>query len=174
MIFNPLDHNTPEEDLQTLKRLAVSVEAVSAVEVGAWAGQSTLALLEVCYRVFSVDTWCGSGDRLADVAAEVGPDNAFTVWCRNIGGNLFSRAIPCRGTSLLFASVWPYPVDLVFLDADHRYEAVKADIAAWWPHVRTGGLLIGHDYHLGGVRQAVDEFGYDGIEGSVWWKAKKE
>jgi hypothetical protein len=56
-------------------------------------------------------------------------------------------------------------LDFVYLDADHTYEAVKADIAAWWPKVRVGGTLGGHDYigieRFGvtfGVIRAVDEF----------------
>ena len=35
--------------------------------------------------------------------------------------------------------------DYVYLDADHTYKAVKQDIAAWYPKVRSGGLLAGHD-----------------------------
>ena len=57
--------------------------------------------------------------------------------------------------------------DFVYLDADHGYEAIKADIAAWAPKVRSGGVLAGHDYLRAvvglyktrvGVIQAVDEF----------------
>lgn len=50
--------------------------------------------------------------------------------------------------------------DLVFIDADHREEAARADIAAWWPHVRPGGWMGGHDIDRfdGGVRRAVDAF----------------
>jgi cephalosporin hydroxylase len=52
--------------------------------------------------------------------------------------------------------------DLVFIDADHSYETVLADIAAWLPKVKAGGVLCGHDYNRpghghAGVRQAVDE-----------------
>lgn len=51
--------------------------------------------------------------------------------------------------------------DFVFIDADHSYEAVRDDLNAWWPHVRSGGLFCGHDYHkddIPGVTQAVDEW----------------
>lgn len=48
--------------------------------------------------------------------------------------------------------------DFVYIDADHRYEAVKADIIAWLPKVRAGGFLCGHDYgEKDGVTKAVDE-----------------
>jgi hypothetical protein len=53
-------------------------------------------------------------------------------------------------------------LDFVFIDADHSYEGCKADIQAWRPKVRPGGLLCGHDYRHptlhAGVTQAVDEY----------------
>ena len=36
--------------------------------------------------------------------------------------------------------------DLVYIDGDHSYDAVIADIKAWMPKVRNGGILCGHDY----------------------------
>lgn len=52
-------------------------------------------------------------------------------------------------------------LDFVFIDALHDYDAVKADICAWLPKVKTGGFITGHDYDklkFPGVIQAVDEF----------------
>eukprot|EP00971_Amphidinium_carterae_P228524 4532571-Amphidinium_carterae.1 len=37
-------------------------------------------------------------------------------------------------------------LDLVFIDGDHSYEAVKRDIALWTPKVACRGILSGHDY----------------------------
>lgn len=54
-------------------------------------------------------------------------------------------------------------VDFVFLDADHSYEGVQADLKAWTPKVKPGGLMSGHDYNNMAyqktrVKDAVDEF----------------
>lgn len=50
-------------------------------------------------------------------------------------------------------------IDFIFIDADHSYEAVKADIIAWMPKIKIGGLITGHDYDYQktGVKKAVDE-----------------
>ena len=55
--------------------------------------------------------------------------------------------------------------DLVYIDADHTYESVKDDIAAWFPKVKPGGWITGHDYvdgyendpNIYGVIPAVNE-----------------
>jgi DNA-binding Lrp family transcriptional regulator len=55
-------------------------------------------------------------------------------------------------------------LDFVFLDADHSYAGIAADIQLWAPKVRSGGLLCGHDYGMEvfypqwGVTRAVDEY----------------
>lgn len=49
--------------------------------------------------------------------------------------------------------------DFVFVDAEHTYDGVRDDIRAWWPKVKPGGALCGHDYRnkFPGVKAAVDE-----------------
>ena len=52
-------------------------------------------------------------------------------------------------------------IDVVYIDGDHSYDGVKADIENWYPKVIYGGLFGGHDYKkigVRGVRDAVNEF----------------
>ena len=37
-------------------------------------------------------------------------------------------------------------LDFVYIDANHAYLACKADLVAWWPKLRIGGLFSGHDF----------------------------
>ncbi len=69
------------------------------------------------------------------------------------------------------ASVPDGTLDMVFLDADHSYEGVRDDIAAWLPKVRKGGWIGGHDYgndepayDFSGVKRAVDVAFWEGVE----------
>jgi cephalosporin hydroxylase len=61
-------------------------------------------------------------------------------------------------------------VSMVFLDTDHSYEHLRAEIVAWLPKVKIGGIIAGDDIGLPheldpiwpGVRRAVTElFGTD-------------
>lgn len=51
-------------------------------------------------------------------------------------------------------------LSLCFIDGSHEYEDVKADLIAWLPKVKKGGILAGDDYINGnhpGVKKAVNE-----------------
>jgi SAM-dependent methyltransferase len=54
-------------------------------------------------------------------------------------------------------------LDWVYIDGDHRYDGVKADLESFARAVKPGGLIAGDDYGLAGwwedgVTRAVDEF----------------
>jgi len=49
-------------------------------------------------------------------------------------------------------------LDFVYIDANHRYAPLLQDIYCWYPKIRIGGVLCGHDYHIQPVKEAVEEF----------------
>lgn len=51
-------------------------------------------------------------------------------------------------------------VGFAYIDADHREDSVSRDIETWWPLVRPGGVLAGHDFddEHAGVKAAVRKF----------------
>jgi hypothetical protein len=51
-------------------------------------------------------------------------------------------------------------LSLAYLDADHSFEGVTRDLEAWYPKVRSGGIIAGHDYlnRAYGVYLAVQKF----------------
>ena len=52
----------------------------------------------------------------------------------------------------------PDNLDFVYIDADHNYEPVLHDIKTYYPKVRPGGVIGGHDFEKKGVFRAVSEF----------------
>jgi hypothetical protein len=101
------------------------------------------------------------------------------------------RSALLRTQSLTAASLFQDGFfDFVYIDAEHDYDHVKADIAAWYPKVKPGGFLSGHDYEPGwtnpegkffpfGVIEAVDEFAaanglqVETVGGYRSWKVSK-
>lgn len=63
-------------------------------------------------------------------------------------------------------------LDFVFIDANHAYDHVIADIQAWKPKIARSGMLAGHDYgEPCGVKQAVDELLGNNVAlmGTCWY-----
>ena len=50
-------------------------------------------------------------------------------------------------------------LDFAFIDARHQYDSVLEDNSLWYPKIRSGGILSGHDYcsYWPGVQKAVQE-----------------
>lgn len=98
----------------------------------------------------SIDSWAGKWCKLREDAAsllkEFGDRSAIHVQTSRQAAEEFSR----QKTAF----------DFVYIDADHRYKAVRDDLRLWWPLLNRGGLFAGHDYcdAGAGVVQAVDEF----------------
>lgn len=74
-------------------------------------------------------------------------------------------------------------LDAVYIDCDHTRQGITADLALWWPKVKPGGWLCGHDWLEVGqertwvqVREVVEEFAERrGLEillsGELDWKS---
>jgi len=161
-----------------LKWLArMGARSMVVVEVGAWLGRGTSALASKCKgKVYAVDTWEGVPDDPDQQRLYAHIPDPFAAWVENVGDLYHTgKVVPIRATSVEAAErfqQYGQRADFVFIDADHRYEAVKQDIAAWQPLIKHGGILAGHDMHWPGVSKAVREaFGQTHTKGpgSIWW-----
>lgn len=132
-------------------------DPTAGAELGAHAGKFTEQMLAAFPRltVYAIDTWAPSpGYETYDF-----PNirRAF----RERTGKFGKRVrVLCMDTVAAAGEVKNASLDFVFIDADHSYEGVSADIDAWRGKVRPGGLLCGHDYghpRFPGVARAVDE-----------------
>jgi hypothetical protein len=156
-----------EEELFWLFVTALKMRTVA--EIGCYKGRSTHALLCSGADVTAVDHFHGTAGEQAHKAA-AREDGIFRDFQRNVGHfpNLSIVRRYSLDAALMFADG---AFDMVFIDSDHEYEAVKLDIMAWRPKAKY--LLCGHDYHQEswpGVVQAVRELvGSFEVCGSIWY-----
>jgi hypothetical protein len=135
-------------------------------EVGGWKGDFADYTLNRCPGLKSlclVDAWA----KLPDYDDPMNEADFADIYRGIMQRFVYNtRAHIMRGESVKTAEAlagWAF--DAVYIDANHSKEAALADIAAWWPLVRPGGVLAGHDYLSGekngvkfGVKDAVEEF----------------
>lgn len=142
----------------------------SAVEVGVDEGIFSEYLLEYWHgkQLISVDPWLEMlPDEYSDTCntSQASMEEKYESTKRRLAP-FGDRSDIWRETSVEAAGrVTPGSLDFVYLDARHSYEGVAEDLQVWFPLVRSGGLMAGHDYNDGvfvegvhGVRSAVDEF----------------
>lgn len=154
-------HITPMAHLNALTELVQMKGAKTAIEVGSWVGESAIALHNGGANVTCVDHFKGNlHDCLSSVATAMGPDRIEAQFRKNVG-NLLGREITLIKQASLEAAYWlpRQNADLIFLDASHEYQDVKADIQAWRPHLASDGWMCGHDHNdaFPGVVMAVAE-----------------
>lgn len=141
-------------DLMALSRLIRGVKRPGCrmAEIGSWLGNGStqVFLTELCdcpsSRLLCVDTWQGSPNvqRHRDIVAQHDVFGTFQMNVARAQSPVSVQAL--LSTSIEAASIIADGIlDLVFIDADHSYQSVAADIAAWRSKIRPGGVLCGHD-----------------------------
>ena len=140
------------------------------VEVGCWRGRSAAYLaVEIVNSGKSISLDCVDPWQLAYTDYEPSylfpqenlrdSDWLFKDFMRSI--EPVSHVVnPVRLPSVTAAQNYrEQSLDFVFIDACHEFESVCADIDAWLPKVKKGGILAGHDFSRGywdGVCDAVE------------------
>jgi len=157
--------------------LAATAEHKSLiVEVGSWMGRSTSALAaNTLGKVIACDTWEGSeehADMLRDKPKGWLKEQFLAHAGRYENMDFFQSRSLDLAASMDKLDLRP---EMIFLDANHTYESVKADILAWRPLLRPGGVICGHDFdppNWMGIKQAVDELIPDRVlvPGTTIWR----
>ena len=149
-------------------------------EIGSFAGESAVQFRQSgkVALLICVDNWLGGyspGDE-ASMANMARVKEAFDY--RMSDPKLLGECRAIQSDSVAAAAlIKDESLDMAYIDADHGYLGVRADLEAWIPKVKRGGLIAGHDWHLahfGVVKAVIDVIGKpDGITAdSSWWKRK--
>lgn len=162
---------TSDDDVRWLADQAATRKVI--VEIGPYMGRSTRALAEATYGVvYAIDNWN------AAINAWKPDTNARAACYKNLEDLLGWKVhlIEHNSQDGVPPGLHGVSADMLWIDGDHSYEAVRSDIQQFAPLVTPGGLVCGHDYSSWHpeVMKAVDEaYGERvrslGIHRSIWW-----
>lgn len=119
-----------------------------AVEVGVWNADYSV---KICNRLspqkfYGIDPYV-SYDNAPGMNVGYETEAALEETYQKACKKLPSNATLIRDFSVNAAEQFEDDsIDLVYIDGDHNYESVSADIEAWYPKVKPGGIISGHDY----------------------------
>lgn len=154
--------------------------------VGVWVGRNEAYLgqrikeLNKDIKVYAVDTFWGTQneeDKIRDLVIERYSGDMYPYFIQNmIDCGVDDVVTPLKMTSIEASKQFEdNSIEFCFLDGDHSYESIKADIEAWLPKVKHGGVIAGDDYaHFSHtVGKAVNDL-LPGSGRSWWWWSEKK
>lgn len=167
--WNPVEIQTAmtRDELQKLGELAKDNRVL---EIGAWAGASTVAMGRAAEVVFSVD-WHRQ-DKWHEVVGSQG--DTLSGFRATVAFNgLQDKVVPLVGRSQdVLPTLSSAQFDMIFIDGDHSYEGVHYDLTEAQRLLKPGGVIALHDYkreelmpeykdgeYKLGVTQVIDELG---------------
>lgn len=154
---------------------------VHGIEIGVNFGTNSYMLLESCpniTKLIGVDHYTAYQDWQGFIDQSI-QDKVWKAFSENMK-ILGSRFKLIKESSTNAATqLEDDSYDFIFIDADHSMKAVLQDLDSYWPKLRVGGIMAGHDNNIFGVNFAVTSWtkrkGIDisdikvGSNNSWWW-----
>jgi predicted O-methyltransferase YrrM len=130
-----------------LFRLASEVSKGVIVEIGSWRGRSTVALALGALEngkvpVFAIDP---HEEFVGVLGGKFGPADRMHFFKNILYAEVWEVVRLIELDARLVSKAWNNPIGLLWIDGDHRYEAVKADFQCWEPFVLENGVIAFHD-----------------------------
>jgi len=144
----------------------ISKPDFTMVEIGSFAGVSSMLFAEMCSKVFCVDRWIGYSE--VDIQKVSLAELKFNQVCKQYA-NISKMKMDSVTAAGLFQDA---SLDIVYIDGGHDYDSVITDLVTWIPKIKKGGWITGHDIDID-VRIAVEEIigtNYKTYTDSSWAK----
>ncbi len=133
------------------------------VEIGSYLGRSTvffaksLEVLGLDGRVTAIDPHTGDRQHLEALGAREIP--SYDLFCNHLEvAGVAGRVEAVVAPSHQAADGWSAPVDFLFIDGWHSYDAVMEDAGDWLPHLTAGGVVVFDDaVRYPDVRRAISD-----------------
>lgn len=150
--------------IEYLKINLGDLKSKTIIEIGSYAGESSVMFAEHFGKVICIDPFIDNYDINDLVNGYATMDIVEKRFDENT--KMYNNIEKIKMTSdkainvILKLKINPkFSVDFVYIDALHTYDQVKKDIENYMPIINNGGYIGGHDYHPNHpeVIRAVDE-----------------
>jgi len=143
----------------------------SAAEIGVQQGINSKTILRRARprRMVCADPWSGYSSEL-----DMPMEHVERVARKRLDRYKHIEWIKSGNRNLIAAQIGNSAMDYLYIDAMHDYDSVMADMRAYWPCVKVGGMMAGHDVVWPSVFRAVADFRREHnvdvqCSGTDWW-----
>lgn len=138
------------------------------VEIGSYLGESAVMFSLYFGKVVAIDPWEWTRESfLAGFTGEGGIESFDSLPEAERVEEVFdqtikelSNVVKCKSfDSEVVDGFDDLSLSAVYIDSKHTFDAVRETAERWWPKIKHGGFLCGHDYNEKswmGVKKAVD------------------
>lgn len=136
-----------EEEFSYLHSLATGIRSGCIVEVGSFRGRSTAAFAMGSRAGFRVPVYAiDPQEKFTGVyGGKCGPEDRGALFSMLLKLKLYPIVRLINLSSEYLSQEWPLPVRLLFVDGDHRYDAVRRDVECWLPKLHPDASIVFDD-----------------------------
>lgn len=134
--------------IEAISSILNNSNAKIGVEIGVFKGEFSKNILERWNgTLYLIDPWRELSDtEYLDSSNHKNHQDAFAQTMESIKG-YESRAFMLRGLGEEIVHLFQdNSLDYIYIDGNHDYDHVLQDLNLWWPKLKQGGLMAGHDY----------------------------
>jgi hypothetical protein len=138
----------PNSNRERLAEFFAYAGFANGAEVGVESGRYSHTLLSAnpAMHLYCVDPWLRY-ESYREHVPQAQVDGMLKRTRERLKG--FNVTIVRKFSTVAAQSIEDGSLDFVYVDANHAYDNVIEDIAAWLPKIRSGGIIAGHDYAPG-------------------------
>lgn len=132
------------------EQIEQATDGAHFVEIGVYLGKSaSFMAVEIAnsgknIKFDCVDTWSCLPQSVKELNLKNTIYKQFIKNMKPVEGYYNAIQLKSKEAALLYED---NSLDFVFIDAHHSFDEVTQDINCWYPKVKIGGTLAGHDYY---------------------------
>lgn len=155
--MRPNDYAEGLKDLIYYVNQFYDTKNMTMIEIGSYAGESTLIFAEHFKKIICIDPYKNDYDKKDPAINYMELNNVYDIFINRIKEHKNIELIK-KSSNQAFKSLKKINVDFVYIDGLHTYIQVKKDIENYSKIIKNG-FISGHDYHENwhGVIKAVNE-----------------